>query len=289
MAEEPREEEPREEEPREEGDTLTVSAARPARAPAQHLLTRDALSDAPRRDAEELLRQIPNLTLLQHGSEGKGRQVLLRGFDAVHGQDFEVTVDGVQLNEQSNIHAQGYLDLALLIPECVASIEALKGPFSLTQGPFALAGSARYALGSPLGGTEGLRLSYGAGTTGRHRALVSYAGSRGWAEAEGLLDEGFGARRALSRAALNARLTLAEGAAGRLQLTLLGAVSSFELPTALRQDDLAAGRVGFYGSYDDALGGESLRGLALLRWEGSAGGAAWGATLWGQGRALRLT
>ncbi|MBM4290819.1 MAG: hypothetical protein FJ138_04755, partial [Deltaproteobacteria bacterium] len=271
---------------RAEEDSVTVRAARPTAAPSSVLLTRDDLSAAPRRDAEELLRQIPNLTLLQHGSEGKGRQVLLRGFDAIHGQDFEVTVDGVRLNEWSNIHAQGYLDLALMIPECVASVEGLKGPFSLSQGLFAMAGSAHYALGAPrlAGGGGGASLSYGAGTPGRHRAVGAYARGGGWGAAELLHDVGFGARRALSRAAVNAHVPLAESARGRLSLTLLAAASSFALPTALRLDDVAAGRVGFYGSYDDALGGSARRGLGLLRWEGAAGSV----TLWGQLRDLAL-
>ena len=39
--------------------------------------------------ADEVLRLVPGVKIVQHGSEGKGHQLLLRGFDAAHGSDVE--------------------------------------------------------------------------------------------------------------------------------------------------------------------------------------------------------
>ena len=87
--------------------------------------------------------------LVQHGSEGKGHQFFLRGFDAIHGADLLVRVGGVPWNEWSNIHAQGYLDLGIVIPEVIQSIRVRKGPFALDDGAFAMAGSVDFDLGVP--------------------------------------------------------------------------------------------------------------------------------------------
>jgi hypothetical protein len=102
---------------------VTGSRPRPLTASTSRVTDRE-MAAAPRRNAEDALRLVPGLTLVQHGSEGKGHQFFLRGFDAVHGADLELTVEGVPVNEWSNIHAQGYLDLGFVIPEVVRSIRA---------------------------------------------------------------------------------------------------------------------------------------------------------------------
>ena len=126
------------------------------------------IAAVPIRTAEDALRLAPGLVMVQHGAEGKGQQYFLRGFDAVHGIDFEVSADGIPLNEWSNVHAQGYLDLGLLIPELVTAVEVLPGSFDLGQGPFAMAGSARFELGVPTD-ARGLRGSLSFGSTLRER------------------------------------------------------------------------------------------------------------------------
>ena len=132
------------------------------------------IAAVPIRTAEDALRLAPGLVMVQHGAEGKGQQYFLRGFDAVHGIDFEVEVDGVPLNEWSNVHAQGYLDLGMLIPELIARVEVLPGTFDLEQGPFALAGSARFGLGVAKD-QRGVRAGLGFGSTLRRRLLLSYS------------------------------------------------------------------------------------------------------------------
>src|SRR5690606_30277894 len=126
--------------------STTVATPEPPPTVFNTRLTPRDIAAAPRRNAEEILRSAPGRTLVQHGSEGKGHQFFLRGFDAEHGADLEIRVDGIPINEWSNIHGQGYVDLGFVIPEVVDSVEVVKGPFSLEQGAFATAGSVHYRL-----------------------------------------------------------------------------------------------------------------------------------------------
>ena len=218
------------------------------------------LAAAPRRTAEDLLRHVPGLLLVQHGSEGKGHQLFLRGFDAVHGSDVEVLLEDVPLNEPSNVHGQGYLDLAFLIPEVVSALEV-----SL----------------------------YEAGTTSRHR-LVGVWAPRDTPEdtflaVEALTDEGFGDNRWTRRAsALGQMRVWTEGAGpGRLDVLAAAYTGQFGMPGALRLED--ADRLGFHGSYlDDSHRGESARALAAVRWRTRLGIARVGVRSWLQARTLDL-
>ena len=249
-----------------EENTVTVLGSRPRLGTASTtLLTEGDLGAAPLRTAEDVLRQVPGLTLVQHGSEGKGHQFFLRGFDATHGADLEITLDGIPVNEWSNVHAQGYLDLGFIIPELIESVEVTKGPHNLSQGAFAMAGSADYRLAAPSGGA---RVSYTAGTTQRHRLLALYAPAGGdgheFAAAEATHDSGFGENRRLTRATVNAQVGLLENERGaRLSLFIGGLYSSFELPGTRRNDDP---QLGFYEAYDDRSAGRSARTIVALRY-----------------------
>jgi iron complex outermembrane receptor protein len=257
----------------EEGfSALAVVDARsaPETASSQHV-TAEEFQAAPRRSAEDALRQVPGLTLVQHGSEGKGFQFFLRGFDAIHGADLEITLEGIPLNEWSNVHAQGYLDLGLILPEFVLGVDVTKGPFTLAQGAFGMAGSADYQLG--VGETlRGTRVAYTVGSTNRHRLFAGYSSPDGdGGEFVGLSathDEGFGQNRRLQQVAFNGRVRLLdEDERGRLELSVLGHYSDFDLPGTLRSDDIRAGRVGFYDTYDRASQGRSARALMALHYQ----------------------
>lgn len=252
-------------------------------------LSREEIEAAPHRNAEEVLRQVPGLTLVQHGSEGKGHQFFLRGFDATHGADLALGLDGIPLNEWSNIHAQGYLDLSLIIPELIQSVEVTKGPFALSQGPFAMAGSAQYHLGAPTP-HDGARVAYTAGTTHRHRGLALVTGQqgRGFAAVEATRDQGFGQNRWLQRATFNSRAQLWEQGPGDLSLLLLAYHGQFGLPGPVRDRDVQGGLLGFYDAYDPQAQGASSRALAALRYQHSDPGhqATW--TAWLGQRHLEL-
>lgn len=252
--------------------TASVAPRAPTASTTQ--LSARQMAAAPRRNAEEILRQVPGLTLVQHGSEGKGHQFFLRGFDAIHGADLELTFDGIPINEWSNIHAQGYLDLGLILPEMLRTVEVTKGPFTLRQGAFGMAGSADYQLGVP-GEDQGWRAAYTIGTTNRHRVFLGWApvDSSGdqFVGVEATHDDSFGQNRQLDRATVNAKARVFESAsAGKLDVLALGNWSEFGLPGALRNDDVAAGRIGFYDTYEPRARGESARALLALTYQHTA-------------------
>ena len=98
----------------------------------------------PRQSSQELLRLAPGLVIAQHAGGGKAEQIFLRGFDADHGTDVAVSVDGLPVNMVSHAHGQGYADLHFLIPELVERIDVRKGPFDVRDGDFATAGSVEF-------------------------------------------------------------------------------------------------------------------------------------------------
>jgi outer membrane receptor for ferrienterochelin and colicin len=65
----------------------------------------------------------------------------LRGFDADHGTDVALFVDGVPVNMVSHGHGQGSVDLNWVIPELIERVEVSKGPYFARHGDFATAGA----------------------------------------------------------------------------------------------------------------------------------------------------
>ncbi|GAB4262993.1 MAG: TonB-dependent receptor [Saprospiraceae bacterium] len=98
----------------------------------------------PAANSQELLRNVPGVVIAQHAGGGKAEQIFMRGFDADHGTDVRIDADGLPVNMVSHAHGQGYADLHWLIPEMVEQIEVTKGPFDVSKGDFATAGSINY-------------------------------------------------------------------------------------------------------------------------------------------------
>ena len=53
-------------------------------------------------NSQEVLRIIPGIVIGQHQGGGKAEQIFLRGFDADHGTDFRMDVDGLPINMVSH-------------------------------------------------------------------------------------------------------------------------------------------------------------------------------------------
>ncbi|RAL20072.1 hypothetical protein DL240_18750 [Lujinxingia litoralis] len=268
---------PAAETPDAEPDTLRVRVTATVRTtPTSSAMTlgRQELEAAPARNAEELLRQVPGLTLTQHGSEGKGHQFFLRGFDAIHGADLELTLGGVGLNELSNIHAQGYIDLGVILPEAVESMRVTKGPFSIDQGLFGMAGSVDFKLGIRpevvASRVRPHRVSTTLGTSGRLRLFARRSDPEGrrFAAAEALTDPGYGQQRGIDRLTFNAAARELALAGGTLEAWVATGAARFELPATLRLDDVNAGRIGFYDAYSASGRGSSARAIGAATWRG---------------------
>ena len=91
-------------------------------------------------NSQEVLRIIPGIVIGQHQGGGKAEQIFLRGFDADHGTDFRLDVDGLPINMVSHAHGQGFADSHFIIPETIESVDFKKGPYTASKGDFATAG-----------------------------------------------------------------------------------------------------------------------------------------------------
>ena len=91
-------------------------------------------------NSQEVLRIIPGIVIGQHQGGGKAEQIFLRGFDADHGTDFRLDVDGMPINMVSHAHGQGFADSHFIIPETIESVDFKKGPYTASKGDFATTG-----------------------------------------------------------------------------------------------------------------------------------------------------
>ena len=113
---------------------------------------------------QDILRVTPGLVVVQHSGGGKANQYFLRGFDADHGTDLALSIDGIPINMVSHAHGQGFSDTNFIIPETVERVEITKGPYFVNQGDFATAGAVNLvtrdgfehsSLGFGVGGSPG--------------------------------------------------------------------------------------------------------------------------------------
>jgi len=158
----------------EDGDTLleevTVVEERSLTAASDKVIRDKDFKSFPRHNPSDLVRLIPSIHVSQHTGGAKAYQYFLRGFDAEHGQDLAAYLDGVPLNEPSQVHGHGYLDLHFLIPETISSIKIIKGPYDPEYGNFATAGAINFIPRQ----------------TGENNEITATAGMYGFAKVRGL-------------------------------------------------------------------------------------------------------
>lgn len=123
--------------------TVDVRTAAPRTAASSTTLRNEMFSQLFVESPAEMLRGVPGLVIAQHAGGGKSDQYLIRGFDADHGTDIQLSVDGVPVNMVSHAHGQGYADLHFVIPETIERIDVHKGPYYAEFGNLATAGSVQ--------------------------------------------------------------------------------------------------------------------------------------------------
>ena len=252
--------------------TVRGRAQARSRGTADYQVEVGQLSLVPRKAADELLKLAPGILLTNEGGEGHASAIFLRGFDAREGQDIELSVAGVPVNEAGNLHGNGYADLHFVIPEVVSSLRVLEGPFDPRQGNFAVAGSAEYELGLQ---DRGVGVAATTGSFGTRRVLALWGppgASKGtFGAAEAYTTKGFGSNRDADRASA---LGQYEGHVGDslYRLTLQGYTSRWHSAGVVRDDDYEAGRIGFYGTYDPNQGGDATRFSVSGELESQSGG-----------------
>lgn len=268
------------------GATVRTRRTPADRAASDFEVEREVLAAAPHASAGDLLVTAPGVYVSRPEGDAVAQEIFLRGFDAEHGQDIELSVGPVPVNLPSHVHGQGYADLNFVIPETVRSIRVTEGVYDPRQGDFAVAGSANFDLGVT---DRGLQARSSLGSFGTQRHLVLWAPPGEAAETFGAValrrTDGFGQNRgAESGSALGQfAFDLPAGLRGLAHVAAYGGRAS--LPGLLRRDDVEAGRVDFYGSYPDpganAQSALSTRTQAALTLERPGnGGSRTALSLW---------
>jgi TonB family protein len=219
------------------------------RAASDFVIGRELLAAAPRQEGAEVLRAAPGVYIARGEGLAVAHRYMLRGFDAEHGQDLELKVGGLPINLPSHVHGQGYADLGFVIADTVRSLTASEGVYDPRQGDFAVAGSIELSLGVEQRGLT-LKSGYGSFGTWRQSAVWAPPGldTDTFGAAQLSHTDGFGDDRRGDAASAIAQLS---SRAGPWHYRALGILylARADLAGVLRQDDVDAGRVGFYSVY----------------------------------------
>lgn len=87
-------------------------------------------------EINELLEDVPGVSVRDFGLGGVASSTVIRGFGGgAHGGDMGVVIDGIPLNE-ANSHADGYVDLNVVVPLEVKDLTVFRGPVSALYGNF---------------------------------------------------------------------------------------------------------------------------------------------------------
>jgi outer membrane receptor protein involved in Fe transport len=234
-------------------------------ASSRRVRDRDFLLRARLRPAD-ILQAVPGLYVNQHAGGGKANQYFLRGFDADHGTDVLLTVDGVPVNMVSHGHGQGYADLNWVIPELVKRVEVHKGPYSAEHGDFATAGAVNLVTRDD---AESNQLTLEAGSFNTYRALV--VTNPGVGDLHTLLagqaygtDGPFQSPERLQRYSLFSRVTARVAPSANLAATFTAYGSGWNASGQVPNREVSAGRLDPFGSVDPTEGGGSQRHAAQL-------------------------
>jgi hypothetical protein len=258
---------------------LVVATDRPFAAATSRVASELDVRLRPRESSQELLRLAPGLVIAQHAGGGKAEQIFLRGFDADHGTDVALSVDGTPVNVVSHAHGQGYADLHFLIPDVVQRVIVRKGPYAAEDGDFATAGSVTFETADRIERSLGLR--YGSFETGHLEAALPFGGDAsragGYVALAGLATRGpFIAAQDHRRGNLFLKATTPLGAA-RLAATISGFAAAWDASGQVPQRAIASGLIGRFGAIDDREGGATSRYESSLALSGGNAEQSWSA------------
>ncbi len=239
-----------------------------------NVLTALDLNMQPAKSAQDLLRLVPGLFIAQHQGGGKAEQIFLRGFDADHGTDVNVSVDGMPVNMVTHAHGQGYADLHFLIPETVSSYDFGKGPYYTDKGDFTTAGYVAYNTKSVLD-HDMVKVEVGQFNTFRLLAMINLLGEKAkkkgisaYIAGERLYSDGgpFALPEHFTRYNLfgkfNAQLNSNNKLTAEVSTLASGWKSAGEIPDRAVSEGYIANR---FGVLDSAQGGYTTRTNASLK------------------------
>jgi len=222
----------------------------------------------PLNSAQDLLRLVPGLFIAQHAGGGKAEQIFVRGFDADHGTDFAVSIDGLPVNMVSHAHGQGYADFHFVIPETVEQLRVYKGPYTARFGDFATAGAGEFTTKTSLDHSQ-VKLEVGRFDTRRALVLLDLLGTHhlfskkpesAYVAAEyNFTNSYFDAPQHFKR--FNGLLKYTGQLTDRTSLTLLGShfTSKWDASGQIPDRAVSEGRISRFGSLDPSEGGSTNR------------------------------
>ena len=208
----------------------------------------------------DVLEAVPGLIVTQHSGSGKSNQMFLRGFNLDHGTDFATVIDGMPVNLRSHGHGQGYTDINFLIPETVARINFVKGPYHAELGDFSSAGGAEIETSDVFNN----QLAWTAGENGFHRGLAMGSLATGSTQLSGALEaqryDGAWTNVDEDVKKLNGLIKLRGGDdATRWQTTVMHYDNEWHAADQIPERAVTAGVISPLGSIDTTLGGDSRR------------------------------
>jgi outer membrane receptor protein involved in Fe transport len=244
-------------------DELLVQADRSYSTASSRAVRDFDLKIRPNRSAQDMLQLAPGLVIAQHAGGGKAEQIFLRGFDADHGTDVNISVDGIPVNMVSHGHGQGYADLHFMIPEVIEEVDVYKGPYFAEYGNLATAGAVAFRTREHIDGNM-LRVESGAFDTYRFTSLyqIPTAGAHNNAyfagqfyNTDGPLDSPQGFRRFNLFGKFHTHISQT----AKLSFDISGFSSAWNASGQIPQRAVAGRLINRFGSLDDLEGGTTGR------------------------------
>ncbi|NOY49097.1 MAG: TonB-dependent receptor [Chlorobi bacterium] len=224
------------------------------------------------KSSQEVLRMVPGLFIAQHAGGGKSEQIFLRGYDADHGTDINVSVDGMDVNMVSQAHGQGYADLHFLIPELIREIDFGKGPFKAEYGNLATAGHVAFKTKNMLNHNS-IKLEGGSFNTIRLSSQLKLLsrrmnekGKNAYVAIENYLTDGpFTSPQNFKRLNLFAKYNNIIDANNTISITASMFNSSWNQSGQLPAKSIDEGVLSRWGSIDPTEGGQTSRNNIIVK------------------------
>jgi CarboxypepD_reg-like domain/TonB-dependent Receptor Plug Domain len=226
----------------------------------------------PVNSSQDLMRLVPGLFLGQHHGGGIAEHIFLRGFDADHGTDVNVSVDDMPVNLVSHAHGQGFSDLHFLIPELVNRYEFGKGPYDAEHGDFTTAGYVAFHTAESLEKNT-VKLEAGQFQTGRALAMINLLSDKAKLRGESAYIAGeaaytngpFDYPQHFSRINLYGKYNVNLSDKEQLSLTLSTFKSQWRSSGEIPSRAVEQGLIGRFGYIDSLQGGNTNRSNFIAR------------------------
>jgi outer membrane receptor protein involved in Fe transport len=246
----------------------TVTARRPFTAASSSTVRDQDFLLRPHPRPADILQVVPGFYTVQHAGGGKANQYFLRGFDADHGTDVALLVDGVPVNMVSHGHGQGYADLNWIIPELIERVEVRKGTYFAQDGDFATAGAVNLVTRRNF---ESSQVTLGGGSFNTLRGMFIAAPEvEGWSPV--VAGQVYGTNgpflnpEKLERYSLFTKVTRQLSERSTLSLALTSYGSGWNASGQIPLREVLAGRLDRFATVNPTEGGNSQRHSAYATW-----------------------